>query len=236
MIIGITGNLGVGKTTVTKMFRRLGAQVIDADRIAHTIIKPCTSAYKQIIAYFGKKILLGPYISRKRLAREVFSGREKLRRLNKITHPKILRIIKSRIKKLSDREILVIDAALLIESGLPRPFYLGRDTARQKGRGLLPWVDKLIVVKSEPKIQMQRLKRSGLTVREIERRLSAQLAQNKKIGLADFVIDNSGRRSQTEKQVRDIWNKIATTGTRNKELKQQVPRKHGNDLRASVER
>jgi dephospho-CoA kinase len=209
MVIGITGNFGVGKTTVTNMFRRLGARVIDADRIAHTIIRPKAAAYKQIIAYFGKKILLGSYISRKRLAREVFSGGEKLKRLNKIMHPKILRIIKERIKKISDREILVIDAALLIESGLSRTLAYDQVVRKyRRAQDLLPWVDKLIVVKSEPKIQMQRLKRSGLTVRETERRLNTQLAQDKKIGLADFVIDNSGSRSQTQKQVRKIWNKI----------------------------
>lgn len=191
MVIGITGNFGVGKTTVANMFRRLGARLIDADKIAHTIIKPHTYIYKQIITCFGKKVLVGIYISRKRLAREIFSDKKKLKRLNKITHPKILKIIKNIIKKTTDNEILVIDAALLIESGL------------------LPWVDRLVVVKSKPKIQIQRLKMSGLTAGQIRRRLSVQLPQNEKVCLADFVIDNSGRRTQTEKQVRDIWKKIS---------------------------
>ncbi len=191
MVIGITGNLGVGKTTVANMFRRLGAEVIDADRIAHMIMKPRTSAYKEIIAVFGRRILVGSYINRSKLAGIAFSDKKKLKKLNKITHPRILKIIKSSIKKLSDNKILAIDAPLLIESGL------------------LSWVDRLIVVKCSLKIQMQRLKKSGLTANQIRARLSFQLPQGEKIRFADFVINNSGSRSQTEKQVRRILNRIS---------------------------
>jgi dephospho-CoA kinase len=194
MVIGITGNFGAGKTAVADVFRRLGARIIDADRIAHTIMKPRTPAYKEIVTVFGRRVLVGSYISRRRLAEMVFSDKKKLKKLNKITHPRILRMIKSRIKKLSDNEILVIDAPLLIESGL------------------LPWVDRLIVVKCNLKIQMQRLKKSGLTANQIRTRLSFQLPQGEKIRFADFVIDNSSRRSRTEKQVREIWNRIKKGG------------------------
>ena len=201
MLIGITGNFGTGKTTVANMFHRLGAELIDADQIAHMIIKPHTPAYNQIIACFGKNVLTGIYISRRRLAEIVFSDKKKLKRLNKIMHPWILRIIKNRIRKSSNNRILVIDAALLIESGL------------------LPWIDKLVVVKSRLKIQMQRLKKTGLATNEIKKRISFQSPQKEKIRLADFVIDNSGRRVQTEKQVRDIWNKIVNIGGGNGKIR-----------------
>ena len=191
MVIGITGSFGVGKTTVANMFRQLGEEVIDADQVAHMIVRPRTSAYRQIIACFGKKILVGVYISRKRLAREAFSDKKKLKRLDKIMHPKILRIIKGKIKKISSKDILVIDAALLIESGL------------------LPWIDRLVVVKSKSEIQMQRLKKIGLTVNEMKRRINAQLSQDEKVGFADFIIDNSNGRKKTKRQVREIWNKIS---------------------------
>jgi dephospho-CoA kinase len=190
MVIGVTGNLGVGKTTVARMFRKLGAKVIDADRIAHMIIKPCTPAYRQVIASFGRGVLAGIHISREKLAGIVFSEEKKIKKLNKITHPKILKIIKNKIKELPDKRILVIDAPLLIESGLSS------------------WVDRLVVVKSQPGIQKQRLKKCGFTTNEINRRLNVQLSQKTKIGLADFVIDNSGTRNETQKQVRDIWRRI----------------------------
>lgn len=220
MVIGITGNFGVGKTTVSKMFHRLGARIIDADEIGHTIIQPGSVVYKQIIIAFGKGVLWGSYISRKRLAREVFFNKLKLKRLNKIMHPRILKIIRGIITEVSGRRVLIIDAALLIELGLS-----SRQLLKQRGLnpnwrgGMLSWIDKLIVVKCEPKIQIRRLKKGGLTNDEVNRRLNVQLSQNDKIKLADFVIDNSGRKSQTQKQVRSIWNKIATTESRIKELK-----------------
>lgn len=190
MIVGITGNFGVGKTTVADMFRRLGAEIIDADRIAHRIIRPGNFIYKQIIAAFGKKVLSGTYISRKKLAGEVFSDKQKLKKLNKIMHPEILKIIKERIKKMPANKILLVDAALLIESGLSRD------------------IDKLIVVKCNSNIQIQRLSKAGLSINQIKRRLRFQLPQKKKIGLADFIIDNSGRRVQTQKQAKETWDKI----------------------------
>ena len=213
MVIGITGNFGVGKTTVAKMFSRLGARVINADQIAHMIIKPYTAVYRGIVACFGRGILVGNYVSRRRLGKIVFSNKKKLKKLNKLMHPAILRIIKNRIKKFSNGQIIVVDAALLIESGLP-PHQLSKQRGLKKNwcGGVLPWIDKLIVVKSKPDIQIQRLKKAGLTDDAIEARLSVQLLQDKKISFADFVIDNSSRRNQTQKQVRDIWDKIVNRG------------------------
>jgi dephospho-CoA kinase len=193
MVIGITGNFGVGKTTVANMFRRLGAEVVEADRIAHRIIQPSTPAYKQIIACFGKGILAGKYISRKRLANIAFSNKKNLNKLNKIMHPKILRRIRERINKIPDSRILVIDAALLIEAGL------------------LSRIDRLVVVKARQGVQMNRLRRSGRPGSQIKMRLSFQLPQDKKVSLADFLIDNSAGRSQTMKQVCDIWERLSET-------------------------
>ena len=191
MVVGITGNFGVGKTTVAKMFRQLGARIIDADEIAHQATKPHTAIYRKILAYFGRRILTGKYISRRKLAKIAFADKKKLKKLNQFMHPKILRIIKNRACKFSRKQVVVIDAALLVESGLA------------------PWIDKLIVVRSGRNIQFKRLRRSGLTDELIEKRLRFQLSQVKKLNFADFVIDNSGTRKQTEKQVRDIWKKIS---------------------------
>jgi len=194
MVIGVTGNFGAGKTTVARMFVNLGARVIDADKIAHGVIRPGNSIHKRIVACFGRRILVGNHINRRKLADVVFSDKKNLKILNNIMHPEILRIIKNRLKESSESQIIVIDAALLIESGL------------------LPWINKLVVVKSEPRIQIERLKKCGVGVKEINRRLGVQLPQRKKINYADFVINNSGRRSQTKKQVKEIWYKIKRGG------------------------
>ncbi|MFC1658241.1 dephospho-CoA kinase [Candidatus Omnitrophota bacterium] len=194
ILVGITGSFGAGKTTVAGMFRRKGAALVDADRIAHKLIQPHTAVYRRILACFPTGILSGKYISRRRLAETVFSDKKKLKKLNRIIHPAIIGIIKKRIKSFSGRKIIVVDAALLIESGL--------------SVGL----DKLIVVKCKPHVRMQRLKKKGLSPDMIKARLDVQLPQKQKIKFADFVIDNSASRQCTLKQVIGIWNKIINLG------------------------
>ncbi|MFH1338230.1 MAG: dephospho-CoA kinase [Candidatus Omnitrophota bacterium] len=192
MVIGITGNFGSGKTTVAGMFRRLGAEVIDADRIAHQLMQPPGKVYRRLVACFGKDILSGrkPRINRKKLARIVFNDKGALDKLNAIIHPGILKIIDSRIKGSAKSETLAVDAPLLIETGLQHK------------------VDAVVVVKAKSDVRIRRLKKSGLTADEIKNRQNFQLPQVQKLGFADFIVDNSGRRSRTGKQVRDIWNKI----------------------------
>ncbi len=196
MILGITGNFGVGKTTVAKMFSRSrGVKIIDADRIAHEVIKPGNPAYNKVINAFGRGILVGPYISRKRLAKIVFGNKAKLKKLNRITHPVIVKIIKKHIKNTRAQEILFIEAALLAKSELLR------------------YIDKLVVVKSKSSVQIHRLKQKGLKVEQISQRLKAQSCQHKKNKIADFVIDNNGNKAQTQKQVKEVLRRIRPDAT-----------------------
>jgi dephospho-CoA kinase len=185
LIIGLTGNFGSGKTTVAKIFKLHGARVIDADKIAHTIIKPGSKAYKNLVSYFGRTILeKNRQINRQNLAKKIFSDRKALIKLNKITHPEIISGIKKEIKA-SQEKIVVLDAPLLIESGL--------DSI----------VDKIIVVKIKKDTQLKRLA-SKYSRREILERIKAQMPQEKKLLLADFIIDNSGTITKTKKQVSKI--------------------------------
>ncbi len=188
MIIGVTGSFGSGKTTVARMFKALGAKVIDADIIARSLLKPGTRIYKRIIATFGEGILKkDKKIDRGKLANIVFNNKERLRLLNEIVHPEVIRIIKDRIRTKSQSAI-VLDAPLLIEAGL------------------LNLVDKLIVVKADRKLQIKRLlDNSSLSKSEISKRIKAQVSLRKKIRLADFVIDNSATLEATKKQAQKIW-------------------------------
>jgi dephospho-CoA kinase len=175
MIIGITGSFGTGKTTVAKIFERLGAYVIDADRITHRII---------------------PASSRARIAKIVFRRRAYLELLCRIIHPIVINKIKQQIKSLGrKRKNIVIDAPLLIEAGLDKI------------------VDILIVVKASRKIQIERvMKRTRLSKSEVLKRIRSQLALRKKINLADYVIDNSDGRKNTERQVWQVWQRIKLEG------------------------
>jgi len=188
MIIGVTGSFGSGKTTVARMFKVLGAKIIDADIIARSVIRPGTRIYKKIIATFGRGILKkDKKIDRAKLANIVFNNKERLKLLNEIVHPPVIRIIKGRLQ-VKSKGAIVLDAPLLIEAGL------------------LNLVDKLIVVKTDRKLQIKRLlDKSLLSKSEISKRIKAQVSLRKKIRLADFVIDNSATLKTTKKQAQKIW-------------------------------
>jgi len=188
VVIGITGSFGSGKTTVARYFKSLGACVFDADTIAHKIIQPGSNIYKKIVDAFGCNILKkNKDIDRDRLARIVFDNKDLLNRLNKIMHPKIIKIMKERIKN-SPKNIIVLDVPLLVEAGLRR------------------LADKLIVVKTTRQKQIERIlkyKRS-LKKTDILKRIKHQMPISYKVRLADFVIDNSKTLEETKKQVGKI--------------------------------
>ncbi|MFC1805036.1 dephospho-CoA kinase [Candidatus Omnitrophota bacterium] len=189
IIIGLTGGLGSGKTTCAKVLRSLGAEVIDADRIAHEVTARGKSAYKRIVKAFGKTVLKkNRELNRAKLADLVFSRKNMLLKLNSVVHPEVIRRIEQRIS-VSRSAVLVLDAPLLIEAGLKRS------------------VDHLVVVKAERRIQIRRLKRK-LTRTEILNRIKAQMPLKSKVRMADFVIDNSGSLAKTKEQIRKIWRQI----------------------------
>ena len=187
IILGITGSFGSGKTTVAGIFRSLGAKIIDADKIAHRLIKPRNKIYKKIIDTFGRDILnKNRVIDREKLARIVFNNKLLLKRLNKIIHPQVIRVIKEKIKASPER-LIVLDAPLLIEAGLEKI------------------ADKLIVVTITREKQIKRIcKKKGLKRPDILKRIGAQISQNVKSRFANFIIDNSGTIKKTKKQAEQI--------------------------------
>ena len=191
MIIGVTGNIGCGKTTVALVFKKLGAEVIDADKLAHQAISLKGASYKKIIAVFGEAVLgKDESIDRRKLGRVVFEDRKLLSRLNRIIHPEVIKQIKKRIAR-SKKEVVVLDAPLLIESGLHKI------------------VDKTIVVKADLRHRISRIdNKLSLSESEISKRQSFQLPLREKIRFADFIIDNNGSIDKIEKQVRGVWDKI----------------------------
>jgi dephospho-CoA kinase len=194
IVLGVTGSFGSGKSTVAGIFRSYGAKIIDADKIAHCCIVSGTKTYKRICKAFGKDILKkNRTIDRTKLARIIFAHKDSLKKLNKIIHPEVIRIIRNKIKKSlpagrqGRAKIIVLDAPLLLEAGLRR------------------MVDKLIVVKIKRAEQLKRTQRRFSFSREdILKRIKRQMPLPLKIRLADFVIDNSGTIGETKRQVEEI--------------------------------
>jgi len=179
--------MGSGKSTVARMFKNKNCQLIDADKLAHESFNIGSAVYNKIVASFGRGILkINKHIDRTKLASLAFANKASLTKLNGIVHQAVIADIKRRIKN-SNKEIIILDAALIIETGLRK------------------MVDKLVVVKADREQRILRSqKRLGLSRIEVSRRIKYQISQDAKLRLADFIIDNSGVISKTRKQVSEI--------------------------------
>lgn len=194
IVIGLTGNIGSGKSTVSHRLKDLGAQIIDADQVARQAVLPGTPALREIADRFGPEVLDNTgSLDRKKMGSIVFTNPPAMEKLNNITHPKIKAEINRQIElskkeKKSGPSVLVVDAALLIEVGLEKN------------------ADEIWVVKIDRDKQVERLvARDGLTPEEALNRIAAQLPQDEKLKFATRVIDNSGDKNETIKQVDRHW-------------------------------
>ncbi len=192
LLVGLTGGIGSGKSTVSAMLAERGAEVIDADHIAREVVMPGTHAWCKIRDHFGPEVLFPDgYIDRQALADRVFGSPSKLALLNEITHPAIFERIADRLEAARDRDVIVIlDAALLIETGLAQR------------------VDVLIVTHSPKEVQVERLTARGMAPGQAAARLGAQLPPEERLARADLVIDNSGSLEELGRQVDDVWKQL----------------------------
>jgi dephospho-CoA kinase len=192
LLVGLTGGIATGKSTVTGLLANPSVRVADADALARAVVEPGTSAHAQIVAEFGKDVLQPDgRLDRARLGEIVFADAPKRKRLEAITHP----AIRARFEQyLAEQErqgfhgILVWDAALLVESG-------GHNK-----------MDKVVVVTTDPATQLKRLMaRDGSTEEAARARTASQMPLAVKARAGDYVIDNSGTREQTEARVREVY-------------------------------
>jgi len=201
LIVGLTGGIVSGKSTVAKMFKDLGAKIIDADVLGHKIILPYKPAWEKIVKLFGKDLLKEDLkIDRKKLGSIVFNNQKLLNKLNEITHPEIIKIIKREVSLAKSKicenekvEILIVDAALIYEAKIDN------------------LMDKIIVVYIEENKQIKRLKeRDNLSVEEALKRVKSQMSIKEKIRFADYIIDNSNSLDKTKEQVEKIWRSLVS--------------------------
>ncbi|OEG00097.1 dephospho-CoA kinase [Vulcanibacillus modesticaldus] len=193
MLIGLTGGIASGKSTVTKLFMNEGIPVVDADLIAREVVEVGREAWKKIVDYFGEEILLpDKSINRKKLGNIIFQDENKRKKLNEITHPIIISEILSRAKKLQvTYKRVIVDIPLLFESRRESLF------------------DLIIVVYVDKESQIKRLmERDHIDRNEALSKINSQIPLDDKIKWADIVIYNDKTIEETKKQVIDIIKKI----------------------------
>ncbi|WP_429162772.1 dephospho-CoA kinase [Desulfitispora alkaliphila] len=194
MIIGLTGGVASGKSTVSELLKQLGAKIIDADKVAREVVLPGTLAYEKIVQEFGESVLSETgQIDRKKLGNIIFSDESKRDKLNKITHPEIEKEIVKRIEfyRNSGADIIVVDAPLLIEAGM------------------LHLVEELWVVYVDRDIQMERLiKRDQISKEKAKAIVASQMDIEEKKAHGDVVIDNSNKLEHTKLQVERLWTEL----------------------------
>jgi len=195
LVLGITGNIASGKSTVSKELAHRGAVVLDADQLAREVVASGSSALKKVVKLFGTEILQKDGdLDRDRLGQMVFADVKVRAMLNGIIHPEIA---KKSIEQL--QQLRETTAAPLIIYEAPLLFEVGAETR----------VDKILVVKIDPEEQLRRLMaRDRLSEADAQQRMDSQMQQEKKIIRADFVIDNSGTLVETQKQVDALWEQL----------------------------
>ena len=191
IVIGLTGSVGTGKSTVAKFFKELGAYLIDWDVIARDVVHPHLQAWEGIVAYFGRDVLNEDLtLNRQKLADIVFEDKGKVAKLNQIVHPEIFiedqRITKE-IENLDPDALVVKDIPLLTEASRGKSF------------------DKIIVVYASEETQLKRLEERGMSREDAKNRIQSQDPLDEKIKFADFIIDNDGSLEQTKRQVKKIY-------------------------------
>ena len=194
-LYGLTGGIATGKSYIDRCFVDLGTHLIDADLIAREVVEPDKPAWKKIVDYFGESILNPDRtLDRKKLGKRVFANREDLKRLESFIHPEVFNRENELVREIRDKDpdaIIVVDAALMIESGSYKRF------------------DKVILVVVEESIQLERLmNRDGISKEEAIQKISSQMPQSEKRKYADYIIDTSRTREESKSQVEELFQKL----------------------------
>jgi dephospho-CoA kinase len=198
MRVGLTGGIASGKSTVCDILRGKGCQVIDADKVAHELIRRGGSCYDRVIEKFGHAILdSSGEIDRKKLGAIVFEDEAQLKILNLILHPEVIRTILlnlNELEKIYSNPRRIVEASMMIESGFHKSF------------------QRLILVTCTPEQQIERLMtRNGLSLGQASKRIGLQMSLDQKIRFADYVVDNSGTLKKTEEQVSQLFRNLEET-------------------------
>ena len=197
-VIGLTGGIGSGKSTVSQFLAELGTAIVDADEIGHEALKPNTEAWHEVAAAFGRQILAtNGNIDRKKLGKIVFGDSESLSRLNRIMHPRMYNMVKARLEGYQEQEVgvTVLEAPLLLEAH---------------------WtslVDEVwVTVASESTVLRRLQERTGLSKSESLARLRSQMSNEERLKHADVIIDTDCDLNELRRKVKELWCRLHTPG------------------------
>jgi dephospho-CoA kinase len=209
--VGLTGGIAAGKSVVGEMLVALGAHLVQADRIAHSLMQPGEAVYNEVVRHFGREILnRDGSVNRAKLAEAAFGPaaseegvsriqQSRIEELNRIVHPVVIRNQDAWMQETGRQDphaVAIVEAALILEAGAADRF------------------DRLIVVTCSADQRVSRFAaRQKIDLeaarKEVVRRMAAQLPDEEKIKVADYIIDNSGTPAQTREQVRQVWGKLS---------------------------
>ncbi len=190
-VIGLTGNIATGKSVVAQMLADWGAEAIDADRVAHALMRPGTPAHAAIVERFGAQVVRDDGgIDRARLGSQVFSDPQALADLERILHPAVIREVGRRIER-TTAAVVVVEAIKLIEAGMAET------------------CDAIWVTICPAEERVRRLvEERGMSRADARQRVAAQPSQSKKVAHADVVIDTEGTLASTRAQVEAAWHRL----------------------------
>jgi dephospho-CoA kinase len=193
-VIGLSGGIGSGKSTVSDMLRAKGAATVYADQIGHEVYRPGTQVWQQVVAAFGRRVVDDDgQIDRRKLGQIVFSDPEARRRLDAITHPPMEQMMTERLEELRRQGtgVVVLEAAILIEAGWAH------------------LADEVWVTVASPEVAAQRsMERSGLSRERAEARIAAQLSNEERVKHAHVVIDTNCPLAEVAQRVDELWDDL----------------------------
>ena len=193
-VIGLTGGIGSGKSTVSQFLAELGAVIIDADKVGHEAFKPETEAWHDVVATFGREILTpGGEIDRKKLGAIVFGDPESLAKLNQIMHPRMYQMMKAQIEEYRRQgvAVVVLEAAILIEANW------------------MPLVDEVWITVAPEAAVLERVKKQrGLAEEQTSARIRSQLSSEERIKHADVVINNDRDLDEVKAKVKELRERL----------------------------
>jgi dephospho-CoA kinase len=187
VLVGLTGGIGCGKSTVAQAFASLGALTIDADQLAREAIEPGSEGFGAVVARFGDDVVRDGAIDRAALAQAIFADPAAKKDLEAIIHPRVQAALAHAISRLSPGEVLIYEIPLLVETGAADKF------------------DFIITVESSLENRIERLKARGMSTDDIEKRIASQATKEERVSIADVVIENDGDKYDLLRSVEHIW-------------------------------